>query len=82
MTTAMTVTLLLLVFLVPGMAMGMALLGLIRSKFWTVIAAIALTALSLAFVPAQIAVIPVGYMFLGIYIAQDDPDLLYQVFAF
>lgn len=81
MTTLMGLTLLLLVFLVPGMALGMALFGLFRSRLWTTIAAVVLAVIALAFLPAHITAIPVGYMFLGIWCAWDDPDLLYHAFS-
>ncbi|QQR60045.1 MAG: hypothetical protein IPG59_11345 [Candidatus Melainabacteria bacterium] len=81
MTTTMIVTLLLLIFLVPGMSLGMALIGLFRSKLWTMIAATALAACALAYMPGYIVAIPVGYMFLGIWYARNDPDLLYQIFT-
>lgn len=82
MTTTMSLAWLLLVFLIPGMSLGMALIGLIRSHLWTMIAALALTAIGLAFLPVYIAVVPVGYMFLGIWCAWDDPDLLYHAFSY
>lgn len=82
MTTAMSLALFLLIFLIPGMSFGMALIGLIRSQFWTTIAALAIAAVGLAFLPAQIAAILVGYMFLGIWCAWDDPDLLYHAFSY
>lgn len=81
MTTITSVALLLLIFLIPGMLLGMALIGLFRSKLWTMIAAIALAAVALAFMPGYSAAIPVGYMFLGIWYARNDPDLLYQIFS-
>ncbi len=81
MTMTMNVALLLLVFLVPGMSLGMALIGLFRTKLWTMIAAIAIAFVALAFMPGYIVAIPVGYMFLGIWYARNDPDLLYQIFT-
>lgn len=70
-----------LVSLLPGMALGMAIMGLCHSKLWSVILGVILAALGLVFIPALWMAIPIGYMFLGIWYAWNDPDILYHTLS-
>lgn len=81
-TTILTAIFVFIVTLVPGMSLGMAIMGLHLSKFWSIVIAVA-TALCCAwFLPHWLMLIPVGYMFLGICYAWNDPDLLQSLFSF
>ncbi len=81
MTTTTAVLFALLVSVIPGMALGMSLMGLFRSVRWSVLAGITLAALGFYLMPSVVVAIPVGYMFIGIWYAKDDPDILSQMFS-
>ncbi len=81
MTTTTAVLFTLLVSVIPGMALGMSLMGLFRSVRWSVLSGIVLAALGFYMMPSVVVAIPVGFVFFGIYCAKDNPDILNQMFS-